>query len=653
MAANDSDPRIVHLKNLRGANQPGGNDNYEIRIPTFQRGIVWNVDQKKKLIESIKLGYPVGSLMAYQTFEANGSVSKPIWSLIDGLQRTSTIIEYLEKPFKVADPSLFYTTEHLSQIAEILFPEDPVQNIGTLAETLNEWLDSIEKNDPATGFHANKLQQFLVHKLFNDVNLSAEKSTQLLDYLPEVFFAHINEEISKIEDASLPMIVYTGPIEQVPDIFERINTQGMKLSKYETFAASWTFAQVFISNQSVIEKIRKKYEALINEGYVISGYSEESREFSEFNLFEYLFGLGKLLSERHPLLFRASQNPSDPVPIAFVIATIAYGLPISQMRDLPKKLNSYFNNQIVDLINFENALMDSCKLVEDTLASFLKINLNTTSRDKQFIPHSDNQILSYITRVLLEKYDFKKNWKFHENSRVDELLKNIKNFYILDILNGEWSGSGDSRLYRVNWNNENSNLVLANDYLLKPSLENWYTTLDAWHGRELAKTHKERTTNSTEAKLLLKFLYQDIITVSVNETIWFHIEHLWSVDKLKSLIQSTNSDGWPIGAFSNLALLKKEINLAKGTQMLGDFEKSDNSNDLDDDDWKQIHKLVVWPSISELTFDKTLDKEGYIQFCRDRFAHLRKIILKEAGFSSAEIEGYLRALSESSASFNS
>lgn len=644
MPATDTNPVIVVLKNLRGATNQGGNGAYEIRIPVFQRGIVWNTDQKKKLIESIKLGYPVGSLMAYQTFEVSGNATKQVWSLIDGLQRTSTIIEYLDKPFKIADPSLFYTPSHVGEISEIIFPEDPVANLPQLTQTLNSWLELIETNNPESGFHAARLQEFIVEKLFDNVHLPFEKSNRLMNYLPEKFFAHINREIGKIEDASLPFIVYTGPEDQVPEIFERINTQGMKLSKYETFAATWTFKKVIIENDDVKERIRRKYAALESQGYVISGLSGEARDLTDFNLFEYLFGLGKVLTEKHPLIFRASNEDAEPVPLGFVLATIAYKLPISKMKELASTLTATYAGDAINLVEFEKALFESCKAVEDSLRGFLKIKLNSRTREKQFIPHSDNQVFSYVARYLIERFDSNNNWVEKTTNRSSELVKNIPLFYMIDILNGTWSGSGDSRLYRVTWAGTGESATPAQDYLNPPSISEWDSTLESWHNRELSKLQKERTGNTPEAKLLLKFLYQDVMTVVQNETFTFDIEHLWSVDKLKSLISATNSDGWPIGAFSNLALLQKEINQAKGSVMLGDYMASDSGIAMEARAWEQIQKFVIWPNVQDLKFEKDLTKESYLQFCKDRFLELKKILLKEVGFNDVAQREYFQSL---------
>jgi uncharacterized protein with ParB-like and HNH nuclease domain len=63
--------------------------NGEIQInPAFQRLFRWTEGQKIKLIESIILGIPVPSIFVYQN--PNG-----IWELVDGLQRVSTILQFM------------------------------------------------------------------------------------------------------------------------------------------------------------------------------------------------------------------------------------------------------------------------------------------------------------------------------------------------------------------------------------------------------------------------------------------------------------------------------------------------------------------------------------------------------------------------------
>lgn len=66
-------------------------DNGEITIaPEFQRLFRWEIGQKSKLIESILLGIPIPSIFVFELGDGE-------WELIDGLQRLSTILEFMGK----------------------------------------------------------------------------------------------------------------------------------------------------------------------------------------------------------------------------------------------------------------------------------------------------------------------------------------------------------------------------------------------------------------------------------------------------------------------------------------------------------------------------------------------------------------------------
>ena len=61
-----------------------------ITVPKYQRGAVWNKKQKEKLIDSMNKGYPFGSILLYQNDGKR--------QIIDGLQRSTTIIEFVKNP---------------------------------------------------------------------------------------------------------------------------------------------------------------------------------------------------------------------------------------------------------------------------------------------------------------------------------------------------------------------------------------------------------------------------------------------------------------------------------------------------------------------------------------------------------------------------
>ncbi|MFG1413805.1 DUF262 domain-containing protein [Xanthobacter sp. VTT E-85241] len=63
--------------------------NQELNIfPDFQRLFRWSLTKKSNFVESILIGIPIPPAFAYEN--SNGT-----WDLIDGLQRISTILEFM------------------------------------------------------------------------------------------------------------------------------------------------------------------------------------------------------------------------------------------------------------------------------------------------------------------------------------------------------------------------------------------------------------------------------------------------------------------------------------------------------------------------------------------------------------------------------
>src|ERR1700674_2198725 len=63
--------------------------------PDFQRLFRWELGQNSKLIESLLLGIPLPSIFVFERADAT-------WELIDGLQRISTLLEFMGQ---LKDPS--------------------------------------------------------------------------------------------------------------------------------------------------------------------------------------------------------------------------------------------------------------------------------------------------------------------------------------------------------------------------------------------------------------------------------------------------------------------------------------------------------------------------------------------------------------------
>jgi hypothetical protein len=103
-------------------------DNREMIIdPEFQRLFRWNVSQKSKLIESLLLGIPLPPIFVFE--RQNGS-----WELIDGLQRVSTILEFMGKLRSpnggLEPPSILEATKYLPSLHNAVWEySDLVQSV--------------------------------------------------------------------------------------------------------------------------------------------------------------------------------------------------------------------------------------------------------------------------------------------------------------------------------------------------------------------------------------------------------------------------------------------------------------------------------------------------------------------------------------------
>lgn len=113
-------------------------DNQEIIIdPEFQRLFRWDIGQKSKLIESLLLGIPLPSIFVFE--RADGT-----WELIDGLQRISSILEFmgrLRNPEGGAQrPSVLEATKYLPSLHNVVWESSdlidlPVQEQRPLDKT--------------------------------------------------------------------------------------------------------------------------------------------------------------------------------------------------------------------------------------------------------------------------------------------------------------------------------------------------------------------------------------------------------------------------------------------------------------------------------------------------------------------------------------
>jgi len=129
----------------------------KIVIPPFQRNLVWSSNQKKLLIDSIKAGLPVGAILLY-----NGGANEKgnnIYHLIDGLQRSTSIKAYTQRPTSFFDstnlPSNFSNT-----VYKLLKSFDVKIEVEAIDNLLVEWVQNLKGFKETDGFSSFNLSNY-------------------------------------------------------------------------------------------------------------------------------------------------------------------------------------------------------------------------------------------------------------------------------------------------------------------------------------------------------------------------------------------------------------------------------------------------------------------------------------------------------------
>ncbi|MCL2043910.1 MAG: DUF262 domain-containing protein [Treponema sp.] len=205
-----------------------------IRIPSFQRGFVWDSDRVAHLMDSIFKGFPFGSLLLWRTRSSLNSEKNlgpyqlptrdpeyPIDYILDGQQRATSIFGVFQTkllPSPDSDTSCF-------DIYFDLIQSDSIQDSNFLYVPLTE-IDNKRHFPLKILFNSSEYRNYLKN-MDDDI---AEK----VDYLYKKFTtARIPVEIFNSDDRNAVAIV-----------FERINRLGIELDTLQLLSA-WTWNEDF------------------------------------------------------------------------------------------------------------------------------------------------------------------------------------------------------------------------------------------------------------------------------------------------------------------------------------------------------------------------------------------------------------------------
>lgn len=591
----------LKFKELRG----------QIEIPRFQRGLVWGDDKKTEFIRTLKAGLPIGVLLLSKA--ANGK-----YHVIDGLQRFSTMVDYANDYFKYVDSSEITDTSIVSIIlasdcACHFYDAFPDKQKEAFRESIRKII--VKNIREGRNKNLNQISKTICQQLCSDLKeFHKDDAWNIMD--PIFVIVNTFSEESKIDDIELPLIIFKGKDnEELATVFQKLNQEGVKLSKYDVFAATWINDTVTVHGDSdFIRLIIKKYEhAQEKSSLDIANYDpEEMLKTGELTVFEYAFALGKELTEKCDILFNTKKDDSKVESIGFLLLAELLGISYQDMANLAKEIKKHKN---LDFRKLKNAIIETTKMIQSTLDSFI---IAPTKKKNSLACHSELQLASYI--VILFKLRYNISIEEGLTERGNKATKEIKEFkrflhrhYLYDILRGYWAGSGNTKLEAI-----------IDDYNTNPAVCRYFKDVDSVSFEQVvhewltAANKKTKLANVTaDAKLFLNYLLRTSVNPAQVAKSEYDIEHCVPQKVLQDHFIKQNK-AVPVSAPCNLIYIPKAENRGKGDMTYYQKQKKDastytlNADALDE---------LAYPLPQELAFVNSTDTitvQNYQAFLTER-----------------------------------
>lgn len=393
-------------------------DDNKFIVPQFQRSVVWRKQRRKDFIANIRNGEPFGVILVRQN---NGR-----YELIDGLQRITTIRDYYENPYEYLNENdindelarniiVAYLEEQKLPINEDYVSSRTAEIKRELFNCLKGGLKNWEAADvlkEKLGINATATVRNLIDDIYDDFKNNID-----INHLPVL------------------AIDYRGPSENIPNVFYNLNTGGVQLSKYETYAALWSKPLFVLDDEQILENVKLKYKKLQEDSELDIVFSEDEMAQNGISLFEYCYALSGVIRNKakgYDILFGENTKSTD--PIGFELLSLILGESVNKAERIHSILKSSTPSFLVAI---KRMIDDSVANVKNALKEVL------VGRNGAFL-HSDSTYLIYhiIVSYIREYYnvDVKSETisKKQDTLPLSDFKKYVPLHYVYDCLTDYW-----------------------------------------------------------------------------------------------------------------------------------------------------------------------------------------------------------------------
>lgn len=510
----------------------------------------------------MKDGFPFGSILLYEYKNNDVKKNKHRYSLIDVLQRFTTMIDFNENPDKYIEVDEF--AEEIARIHGGLSPSGEAAVIRIAKDMILEIIIKDYNNSDEIGIFelANNIQK----------KLPVLEDPQKREYIAQIqtdAIKFFNNQLD-IKNVLIPCIFFEGEESELADVFQRLNRGGKKLSKYQVFAAQWDMYDIKLNHgdyiDKILERVIERYEALNEQrGILIEDFDpNDMRETRTINLSELCYGLGHIIAEESTVFFdEISEDICN--ELGFQTMLIVFGIPTNKMPTLPD-----YYKYLKDTTKLEELLTKIIEIYRKVSNAFDRFFvLHMSSRRKKYETKSFTrlQILSFFASLWIVSY----NVNFNDD-RNEIVIKNIKNkkretnkvldnviiYAIYDAIRSFWSGTGDRKLMDIYINKNNRYIHDLDKSTFKNELFNWNEEM----------TLKQSVNIQSDEKMILTCIYnheRDFYN-KIKDNIDY--EHIFARAKYR---KHKNKGTISAGALGNIMLLDEGLNRGMKEKYLYDI----------------------------------------------------------------------------------
>lgn len=585
---------VGHMSNYEYVNMSYSKDLTRIKIPKFQRSLVWTRGKKNDLILTLHKDFPFGALLVAPSHDNPKELR-----LLDGQQRLSTINEYAQNKVKFwrslnkKDYDLTLKKinqilqEHEAKISQANFDEYLSPNY-----ELGDWTDDYENMKSAT------------KKQLREIVKDTRKRIE--DYI----------ELDKLQ---IPVIKFIGDENSLPEVFENLNKGGVPLTKYEILSAAWDGKVMKMPEDDdnadeILNDVKAYYTNVATKGeFEIDNFSEDDITKSrEINLAEFGRALGSFVVDKIPALVSISDKTAIN-ELGFGLLGIISDTSNKELVNIGGKQDVILRNMTENLSKIKRIAQNLNNIFGKLLKQNISFNTKSKSIKSQYSTglSSSFKILSYFAAL----------WSLDDH-KMRDTLKTLPAHYVYDSLTSVWTAHGDQRLQ---------------DYYPSTASKNYLTGIKQ---SDLAQAFETWIEENTGMRKTFSKETKALITIHSNLTYFadwqptgedFEFEHI--IPKAIVINEDAAVSNVYLSSLGNGMFLPKSLNLKKQTKTLYeyfDFEKGGQR-----DEYEQYVEKADYPEKSQ--FNHVIDelKQGKFdevnQAIQRRANQVSKVIVKNLG----------------------